>query len=92
MLVADTVAVDLGPPAEDQRWFPIQSVVGLEVLTEGGDRVGQIVDADLDDQTLAVRAYLLRNASGPWRRRGRVHPDEVVTCSPELMLVRERKS
>jgi len=92
VLVADTVAVDLGPPAEDQRWFPIQSVVGLEVLTEGGDRVAQIGDADLDDQTLAVRAYLLRNASGPWRRRGRVHPDEVVTCSPELMLVRERKS
>lgn len=92
VLVADTVAVDLGPPATDQRWFPIQSVVGLQVLTEGGDRVGQIVDADLDDQTLVVRSYLLRNASGPWRRGKRIHPDEVVTCSPELMLIRERKS
>jgi sporulation protein YlmC with PRC-barrel domain len=91
VLVADTVAVDLGPPAADQRWFPIQSLVGLEVLTEGGDRVGQITDAELDDQTLAVRAYLLRNAQGAWRRRGLIHPDEVVTCSPELMLVRERK-
>ena len=91
VLVADTVAVDLGPPVSDQRWFPIQSVVGLEVLTEGGDRVGQIVDAELDDQTLAVRGYLLRKASGAWRRTGRIHPDEVVTCSPELMLVRERK-
>jgi sporulation protein YlmC with PRC-barrel domain len=92
VLVADTVAIDLGPPPSDQRWFPIQSVVGLNVLTEGGDRVGQIVDADLDDQTLAVTAYLLRNATGAWRRHGRIHPDEVVTCSPELMLVRERKS
>ena len=92
VLVADTVAVDLGPVVADQRWYPIESVVGLDVLTEGGDRVGQIVDADLDDQTLAVRSYLLRNASGPWRRRGRVHPDEVVTASPELMLVRERKA
>ena len=91
VLVADTVAVDLGPPATDQRWFPIESIVGLEVLTEGGERVGQIVDADLDDQTLAVRAYLLRNARGAWRRHGRVHPDEVVTCSAELMLIRERK-
>jgi sporulation protein YlmC with PRC-barrel domain len=90
VLVADTVAVDLGPPAVDQRWFPIQSIVGLEVLTEGGDRVGHIADADLDDHTLAVKAYLLRNASGAWRRHGRVHPDEVVNCSPELMLVRER--
>ncbi|MCA1645740.1 MAG: hypothetical protein LC797_09840 [Chloroflexi bacterium] len=92
VLVADTIAVDLGPPAADQRWFPIESVVGLEVLTEGGDRVGRIVDAELDHQTLAVKAYLLRNASGPWRLSGRIHPDEVVTCSTELMLIRERKS
>ena len=92
VLVADTVAVDLGPPSPDQRYFPIQSVVGLNVLTEGGDRVGQITDADLDDQTLAVKAYLLRNATGAWRRHGRIHPDEVVTCSPELMLIRERKA
>jgi sporulation protein YlmC with PRC-barrel domain len=91
VLVADTVAVDLGPPAADQRWFPIQSLVGLDVLTEGGDRVGQITDADLDDHTLAVKGYLLRRATGPWRRRRRVHPEEVVVCSPELMLVRERK-
>jgi sporulation protein YlmC with PRC-barrel domain len=91
VLVADTVAVDLGPPPPDQRFFPVDSVVGLSVLTEGGDRVGQISDAELDDQTLLVRAYLLRHASGIWRRRGRVHPDEVVNCSPELMLVREPK-
>jgi sporulation protein YlmC with PRC-barrel domain len=91
VLVSDTVAVDLGPPSADQRLFPIQSLIGLEVLTDGGDRVGVIVDADVDDQTLAVKAYLLRNAKGAWRRHGRVHPDEVVSCSPELMLVRERK-
>jgi sporulation protein YlmC with PRC-barrel domain len=91
ILVADTVAVDLGPPAVDQRWFPIESVVGLEVITEGGDRVGEITDADLDDKTLAVKSYVLRNASGAWRRLGRIHPDEVVTASPELMLIRERR-
>jgi sporulation protein YlmC with PRC-barrel domain len=89
--VSDTVAVDLGPPSAEQRLFPIQSLIGLEVLTDGGDRVGRIVDAEVDDQTLAVKAYLLRNAEGAWRRHGRVHPDEVVSCSPELMLVRERK-
>ena len=69
------------PPAVDQRWFPIESVVGLEVLTEGGDRVGEITDADLDDKTLAVKSYVLRNASGAWRRLGRIHPDEVVTAT-----------
>jgi sporulation protein YlmC with PRC-barrel domain len=92
VLVADTVAIDLGPPQADQRWFPIESVLGLKVMTEGGEPVGQITDAELDDQTLAVRAYLLRKASGAWRRLGRVHPDEVVACSPELMLVRDRKT
>ena len=60
----------------------------MEVLTDGGDRVGQNVDADLDDSSLAVKAYVPRNASGAWRRRGRIHPSEVVTCSPELMLIR----
>jgi sporulation protein YlmC with PRC-barrel domain len=90
VLVADTAAVDIGPPQVDQRWFPSGSLLGLEVLTEGGDRVGRIADADLDDQTLAVKAYLLRDAQGAWRRRGRFHPDEVVTFSPELMLIRER--
>ena len=91
VLVRDTVAVDLGPPAPDQRWFPIESIVGLEVVTEGGERVGHITDADLDDQSLAVRSYTLRAAAGFWRRRLRVHPDEVVTCSPELMLIRARR-
>jgi sporulation protein YlmC with PRC-barrel domain len=91
VLVADTVAVDLGPPQVDKRWFPIESVVGLEVLTDGGDRVGEILDAELDDRTLEVRAYVLRKATGAWKRIGRVHPDEVMACSGELMLVREKR-
>ena len=91
VMVSETVAVDLGPPAAEQSWFPIQSVLGLEVLTDGGDRVGLIADAEVDDTTLVVTAYLLRNAQGAWRRHRRIHPDEVVSCSPELMLVRERK-
>ena len=89
VLVADTVAVDVGPPTADQRWFPMESLLGLDVLTIGGDRVGRIFDADVDDQSLAVRSYLLRKASGPWRRRGRILPDEVVSSSPELMLIKE---
>ena len=88
VLVADTVAVDLGPPLADQRWFSLSSLTGLEVLTEGGDRVGTIADAEIDDQTLAVTAYLLKGAGGAWRRRGRIHPEEVVNISTELMIVR----
>jgi sporulation protein YlmC with PRC-barrel domain len=91
VLVADTAAVDIGPPQTDQHWFPMESIVGLQVMTEGGDAVGQIFDAELDDHTLDVRAYLLRHASGAWKRVSRIHPDEVVVCSAELMLIRERK-
>jgi sporulation protein YlmC with PRC-barrel domain len=92
VLVADTVAVDLGPPQPDQRWFPLESLLGLEVLTEGGERVGHIADAELDPKTLIVKAYLLKEAKGVWHRRGRVYPDEIVTYSPELMIVRERQT
>ena len=88
VLVADPLAVDMGPPISDQRWLRAEALMGLEVLTEGGDRVGHIADADLDNQTLAVRAYLLKRPRGAWRRGGRVHPDEVVAVGSELMLVR----
>ena len=90
VLVSDTVAVDLGPPQADQRYFPLDTLVGLEVLSEGGERVGHIADAELDPQTLAVTVYLLKETTGLWRRRGRVHPEDVLTFSPELMVVRSR--
>ena len=92
VLVSDTAAADVGQVQIDQHWLPIQAVVGLQVMTDGGDHVGHIQDAEVDDHTLDVRAYLLRNPTGAWKLAGRVHPDEVVVCSPELMLVRERKT
>ena len=92
VLVADTVAVDVGPPQPDPNWFSIASIVGLQVLSEGGDRVGLIADAEIDDHTLAVTAYLLRDASGLWRREARIRADEVVVASGELMLVKERRT
>ena len=91
VLVADTVAVDLGPPHADERWFPIESLVGLQVMTEGGDNVGQLQDADVDDKTLAVRSYLLRKPSGLFRRPVRIQPQDVIACSYELMVIRERR-
>src|SRR3954451_3868761 len=87
VLVADTVAIDLGPPSADQRWFPCEAVVARPMMTEGGDNVGHIRDAELDDRTLAVRAYVLREGRGIWRRRGRIQPDQVLACSSELMIV-----
>jgi sporulation protein YlmC with PRC-barrel domain len=88
VLVADTLAVDMGPPLSDAHWLRVEALVGLEVMTDGGDLVGHVADADLDNQTLAVKAYVLKRPRGTWRRRPRVHPDQVVTASLELMIVR----
>jgi len=92
VLVSDSLSVDLGPPRPDQRFFSLKALVGLEVMTDGGERVGHIVDADLDGQTLAVTSYLLKEARGVWRKRGRVRPDDVVSCSGELMIVRSPRT
>ena len=92
VLVSDSVAVDLGPPQADQRYFPLNALVGLQVLTEGGEQVGHIKDAELDAQTLEVKAYLLKETRGMWRRPSRIHPHEVVTFSPELMIIRDRQA
>ena len=92
VLVAESVAVDLGARKADEPWFPTRALVGLNVMTDGGDHVGQLADAEIDDQTLAVKAYLLRGSGRLWRRGGRISPDRVVGFSPELMLIRARPS
>jgi sporulation protein YlmC with PRC-barrel domain len=89
VLVADTVAVDV-PPSPEQNLSTLSSLIGLEVLTDGGDRVGRIADADVDEQSLVITAYLLKEGLGKWRRLGRVHPSDIVSCSQELMIVRAR--
>ena len=75
-------------PDEMDVWRVAATGGQPERITHHNSRVAY--PAFLDDQTLVVKAYLLRGASGWWRRRGRVHPDEVVAASPELMLVRAR--
>ena len=90
VLVSETVAVDLGPPAVGQPWLPIEAFVGLEVVTDRGEHIGRLTDADLDDESLAVKTYLMRKTGGILRRRRRIRPDEVVMCSQELMLIRAR--
>jgi sporulation protein YlmC with PRC-barrel domain len=92
VLVSDTVSAELGPPQPDQKWFPVDALSGLEVMTEAGERVGHIADAELDPKTLRVTAYLLKETSGVWRRHGRIHPHEVLSYSSELMLIKERKA
>jgi uncharacterized protein YrrD len=87
VMVSDTSSVELGAAARNADWYPMAALVGLEVLTERGDLLGHIGDADLDERTLAVRTYLVRRG-GPLRQSVRVRATDVRSCSAELMIVR----
>jgi sporulation protein YlmC with PRC-barrel domain len=73
----------------NERWLDTSTTVGLEVMGDDGNRVGQLVDAIFDQDSLDIQAYLL---SSPWpdflsHGRSRIQPDKVHACSRELMLV-----
>jgi uncharacterized protein YrrD len=76
--------------AVSERWLDSASLTNLEVLGDDGNRVGYVTDATLDQDTLDIQAYLLRGSL--WerffgRRRGRIQPPQVASCSRELMIV-----
>ena len=58
-------------------------------MGDDGDRIGRLVDAMFDQDSLNVDAYVLR--SGGWKslfgRGGRIQPGKVHSCSRELMMV-----
>jgi uncharacterized protein YrrD len=74
----------------NERWLDTATLVGLEVMGDDGTRVGHLVDATFDQDSLAIQAYLLQGSgfldsfSG---KRNTIEPDAVHSCSRELMLV-----
>jgi sporulation protein YlmC with PRC-barrel domain len=76
-------------PEVDERWLDASTIGSLEVLGDDGSRVGRLVDATIDQDSLEIGAYLL-HASILQRllgRSDRITPTNVQTCSRELMLV-----
>lgn len=76
-------------PELNDHWLDTSTLVGLEVMGDDGNRIGHLVDAVFDQDTLEIEAYLLR-ASFFERligRRGRIQPAKVHACSRELMMV-----
>ena len=71
------------------RWLDTSTMVGLEVMGDDGNRIGDVVDATFDQDSLAIEAYLLRARliERLFGRRGRIQPDKVHACSRELMMV-----
>jgi uncharacterized protein YrrD len=73
-----------------ERWLDSASLANLEVLGDDGNRIGRLTDASFDQDTLEIEAYLLH--ANLWerlfgRRRGRIQPNQVASCSRELMIV-----
>jgi sporulation protein YlmC with PRC-barrel domain len=76
-------------PDINERWLDSSTLVGLEVMGDDGNRIGQLVDATFDQDSLEVETYLLNGSF--WERlfgrRNRVEPSKVHSCSRELMMV-----
>ena len=74
---------------DPERLLDTSSLVGLEVLGDDGNRIGRLVDARFNQDTLSIEAYLMRTSF--WQRltarRGRITPAKVHACSRELMIV-----
>jgi uncharacterized protein YrrD len=73
-----------------ERWLDSASLANLEVLGDDGNRIGRLTDASFDQDTLEIDAYLLH--ANLWERlfgrhRGRIQPNQVASCSRELMIV-----
>jgi sporulation protein YlmC with PRC-barrel domain len=73
----------------NERWLDTAALEGLEVLGDDGIRVGRLVDATFDQDSLDVMAYLLRSSffGRLIGRRGKIQPAVVAACSRELMMV-----
>lgn len=79
-----------GDTGQSERWLDSASLANLEVLGDDGNRIGRLTDASFDQDTLEIEAYLLH--ANLWerlfgRRRGRILPNQVASCSRELMIV-----
>jgi len=70
-------------------WLDTSTTIGLEVMGDEGNRIGHLVDATFNQDTLEIEAYLLRASTIErlFGRRGRIQPDKVHSCSRELMMV-----
>jgi sporulation protein YlmC with PRC-barrel domain len=75
-------------PEINERWLDASTLTGLEVMGDDGNRIGRLVDAAFNQDTLEIDAYLLRSDGFDQLlgRRGRIQPAKVHSCSRELMI------
>ena len=89
VLVADAMLIEFIEPEEwNPRCVSSQSLLGMEILNEDGDRIGYIGDVHVDPRTLGIRYYEM--AAPLWRSvflPVRLWPSEIVACSSDVMIV-----
>jgi len=73
----------------DDRVVDVDTMIGLEVLAEDGDRVGFVSDVYMNPDTLSIDAFELRTPPFERLMRGQrlVLPDAMLLCSRDLMIV-----
>jgi sporulation protein YlmC with PRC-barrel domain len=79
-----------GPePEVNEHWLDSSTLVGLDVMGDDGERVGEVLDASFNQDTLEVDAYVLRSDifQRLMGRADRILPARVHSCSRELMMV-----
>jgi sporulation protein YlmC with PRC-barrel domain len=89
VLTARGGSLPAAPVETNERWLDTSTLVGLEVMGDDGNRIGRVVDATFDQDTLAIGEYVLAANffERLFGRRGRVQPSTVHACSRELMIV-----
>lgn len=70
-----------------------RSLVGLEAFDESGHRMGNLRDAGVDLERLSITSFnLVRSGWRGWFNiRCEIRPDEVSSCSRELIVIRGRR-
>ena len=89
ILTARGGSMPSAPIDVNERWLDTSTGFGLEVMGDDGVRIGHLVDATFNQDSLEIEGYLLRDGFFErfFRRRGRIQPDKVHSCSRELMIV-----
>lgn len=87
IMVTDLEQVEFSPqPEDDGLLVDTETLFKIDVYTEDGRKLGRICDAELDPDSLAITSYKLKLGLSTKK----LDPDDVVSCSREMMIVRER--
>lgn len=93
MLRSSMEGLDTHAPVAVEDCLDLDTLVGLEVMGDDGNRMGTLCDAHINPDSLRIEAWEL---AVPRMERwlgggGRVQPNAVLSCSRELMLVRSSR-